>query len=212
MSLTRLPGEPPAPTPGNDSHRQMSDDGRLIQRLQTGDLDALGLLYDRHRLPVFRTALAITHDQDAAEDILQEVFLRLHTYVHRVDTSLPLSPWLYRITVNLSYTYVTRRNKWRVPLEDFVDQLIGPAKYNPEPVIERHDDIRLMQKAIDTLAFSQRVVIVLYYLNDLSLQEIAEILGVPVGTVKSRLHYGRENLRKHLEGEAKAAEVQYEFT
>jgi RNA polymerase sigma-70 factor (ECF subfamily) len=212
MRLTRPSGEPPAPLPGNDSHRQMSDDGRLIQRLQSGDLDALGQLYDRHRLPVFRTALAITHDQDAAEDILQEVFLRLHTYVHRVDTSLPLSPWLYRITVNLSYTYVTRRNKWRVPLEDFVDQLIGPAKYSPEPVVERHDDIRLMQKAIDTLAFSQRVVIVLYYLNDLSLQEIAEILGVPVGTVKSRLHYGRENLRKHLEGEAKAQEVQYEFT
>ena len=214
MTLTGKTGEPPASVPGNDSHRHppLSDDGRLIQRLQIGDLEALGQLYDRHRLPVFRTALAITHDQDAAEDILQEVFLRLHTYVHRVDTSLPLSPWLYRITVNLSYTYVTRRNKWRVPLEDFVDQLIGPAKYSHEPVIERHDDIRVMQKAIDTLPFSQRVVIVLYYLNDLSLQEIAEILGVPVGTVKSRLHYGRENLRKQLEDKTTTTEVQYEFT
>lgn len=190
----------------------MSDDARLILRLQSGDLEALGQLYDRHRLPVFRTALAITHDQDAAEDILQEVFLRLHQYVHRVDTSLPLSPWLYRITVNLSYTYVTRRNKWRVPLEDFVDQLIGPAKFSPEPEAERHDDLRLMQKAIDTLPFSQRVVIVLYYLNDLSLQEIGDILGVPVGTVKSRLHYGRENLRRQLEGPGQTAEVQYEFT
>src|SRR5262245_764302 len=106
MSLTGQTGEPRASETGSDSHRQsqISDDGRLVQRLQSGDLDALGQLYDRHRLPVFRTALAITHDQDAAEDILQEVFLRLHTYVHRVDTSLPLSPWLYRITVNLSYT------------------------------------------------------------------------------------------------------------
>jgi RNA polymerase sigma-70 factor (ECF subfamily) len=190
----------------------MSDDARLILRLQAGDLESLGQLYDRHRLPVFRTALAITHDQDAAEDILQEVFLRLHQYVHRVDTSLPLSPWLYRITVNLSYTYVTRRNKWRVPLEDFVDQLIGPAKYSPEPEAERHDELRLMQKAIDTLPFSQRVVIVLYYLNDLSLQEIADILGVPVGTVKSRLHYGRESLRRQLDGTAQTREVQYEFT
>lgn len=190
----------------------MSDDARLILKLQSGDLEALGLLYDRHRLPVYRTALAITHDQDAAEDILQEVFLRLHTYVHRVDTSLPLSPWLYRITVNLSYTYVTRRNKWRVPLEDFVDQLIGPARYSPEPEAERHDDLRVMQRAIDTLPFSQRVVIVLYYLNDLSLQEISEILAVPVGTVKSRLHYGRENLRRELDGKAQAPEVQYEFT
>ncbi len=212
MSRTGDRREPPASAPGIDTQVHMGDDARLIQRLQSGDLDALGQLYDRHRLPVFRTALAITHDQDAAEDILQEVFLRLHTYVHRVDTALPLSPWLYRITVNLSYTYVTRRNRWRVPLEDFVDQLIGPAKYSPEPVAERHDDIRLMQKAIDTLPFSQRVVVVLYYLNDLSLQEISEILAVPVGTVKSRLHYGRENLRRQLDSQQTTAEVQYEFT
>jgi RNA polymerase sigma-70 factor, ECF subfamily len=190
----------------------MSDDARLIQRLQSGDLEALGLLYDRHRMPVFRTALAITHDQAAAEDILQEVFLRLHTYVHRVDTSLPLAPWLYRITVNLSYTWITRRNKWRAPLEDFVDQLMGPAKYSPEPMAERRDDIRLMQKAIDSLPVNQRIVIVLYYLNDLSLQEIAAIISVPIGTVKSRLHYGRENLRRHLEGTTQIPEVQYEFT
>jgi RNA polymerase sigma-70 factor (ECF subfamily) len=197
---------------GSVTKSSMNDDARLILKLQSGDLEALGLLYDRHRLPVFRTALAITHDQDAAEDILQECFLRLHTYVHRVDTSLPLSPWLYRITVNLSYTWVTRRNKWRAPLEDFVDQLIGPAKYNPEPEAERRDEMRLMQRAIDSLPFSQRVVVVLYYLNDLSLQEISDILGVPVGTVKSRLHYGRENMRRQMEGTAQSAEVQYEFT
>ena len=146
-----------------------------------------------------------------AEDILQDCFLRLHTYVHRVDTSLPLAPWLYRITVNLSYTWVTRRNKWRAPLEDFVDQLVGPAKYSPEPEAERRDEMRSMQHAIDALPFSQRVVIVLYYLNELSLQEIAEILSVPVGTIKSRLHYGRENLRRQLQGTG-APEVQYEFT
>ena len=69
-----------------------------------------------------------------------------------------------------------------------------------------------MQRAIDALAFSQRVVIVLYYLNNLNLQEIADILNCPVGTVKSRLHYGRENLRELLDDDAQAPEVQYEFT
>ncbi len=190
----------------------MSEDAQLIQRLQAGDLEALGALYDRHRLTVYRTALAITRDSDAAEDILQEAFLRLHTYVDRVDTCLPLAPWLYRITVNLSYTWVTRRNRWGAPLEDFIEQLIGPVKYHPEPVAERNEELRVVQKAIDALAFSQRVVIVLYYLNDLSLQEIADILGCPVGTVKSRLHYGRENLRRLLSESAPASEVQYEFT
>jgi RNA polymerase sigma-70 factor (ECF subfamily) len=77
---------------------------------------------------------------------------------------------------------------------------------------EHHDDVRHMQKAIDGLPINQRVVIVLYYLNDLSLQEIADILSVPVGTVKSRLHYGRENLRRQLDAGGPTGEVQYEFT
>jgi RNA polymerase sigma-70 factor (ECF subfamily) len=190
----------------------MSQDAQLVTRLQTGDLEALGHLYDLHRMPVYRTALAITRDPDAAEDILQEVFLRLHKYAHRVDTSLPLAPWLYRIAVNLSYTWVTRRNRWRAPLEDFIDKLVGPTQYNPEPMAEQNDTVRQMQRAIDTLPINQRVVVVLYYLNDLNLQEIADILECPVGTVKSRLHYGRDNLRQVLQGNARALEILYEFT
>lgn len=184
----------------------------LVLKMQAGDLEALGQLYDMYRLPVYRTALAITRDPDAAEDILQEAFLRLHTYAHRINPALPLAPWLYRIAVNLSYTWVTRRNRWRAPLEDFIDSLIGPAKENPEPMAEQNDATRHMQAAIATLPINQRVVVVLYYLNELSLQEIADILECPTGTVKSRLHYGRENLRKVLDGAHPALEVSYEFT
>lgn len=184
----------------------------LVLKMQAGDLDALGELYDLYRLPVYRTALGITRDPDAADDILQEAFLRLHTYAHRINPALPLAPWLYRIAVNLSYTWVTRRNRWRAPLEDFIDSLIGPTKDNPEPVAEQNDTVRQMQTAIATLPLNQRVVVVLYYLNELSLQEIADILECPTGTVKSRLHYGRENLRKVLEGAHPALEANYEFT
>src|SRR5260221_3234402 len=133
---------------GSVTKSSMNDDARLILKLQSGDLEALGLLYDRHRLPVFRTALAITHDQDAAEDILQECFLRLHTYVHRVDTSLPLSPWLYRITLNLSTTWVTRRNKWRAALEEFFDQLIRPAKNKTQPRAARREEKRQRPRGV----------------------------------------------------------------
>lgn len=196
----------------------MSQDATLVNRLKAGDLDALGVLYDMYHQRVFHTALAITRDPAAAEDILQDAFLRLHTYIDRVDTSFPLMPWLYRITVNLSYTWVTRRNRWSAPLEDFVERLVGPMTHHPEPEAERREELRLMQKAIESLAFSQRAVVVLHYLNDLSLQEIATILDCPVGTVKSRLHYGRENLRAYLERGDSASETPplgvplYEFT
>lgn len=186
-------------------------DAPLILRLQAGDLDALGELYDRYRLVVYRTALAILRDPDVAEDILQEVFLRLHTYAASVKPELPLAPWLYRVTINLSYTWFSRR-RWLAPLDEFLEKLIGPAKHHPEPAAEQHDDRATMQRAIDGLPFNQRVVVILHYLNDLSLLEIAEILKCPVGTVKSRLYYARENLRQQLEGTALSPEMAYEFT
>ncbi|HJW84809.1 MAG TPA: sigma factor, partial [Anaerolineae bacterium] len=70
------------------------EDGQLILRLRTGDLSALGALYDTHRLQVFHTALAVTRDRQAAEDLLQECFLKLHRHADRIDPALPLAPWL----------------------------------------------------------------------------------------------------------------------
>src|SRR5512135_3924319 len=107
-------------------------DRDLIRRLCDGDLSALGTLYDRYRLLVFHAALAITHDRQSAEDILQECFLKVNTYARRIDTSLPLEPWLYRVTVNLAYTWVTRRSKWLTSIEDMIDRLVAPARTNSE--------------------------------------------------------------------------------
>lgn len=176
---------------------QLSDQ-ELVLQLQNGSLEALGILYDRYRLMVHRTALVITGDQDAANDLLQDVFLRLHRFASRIDVQRPLQPWLYRITANLSYTWVKRDRRWLRPLENLADWIGNTSQNQTYDAVEQMDDWARVQKAITGLPISQRVVVVLYYLNDLPLQEIADILDVPVGTVKSRLHYGREALKKKL--------------
>ena len=93
-------------------------DHDLILKIQDGSLDALGVIYDRHRRLVYRTALAICNDPEAAADLLQDVFLRLHRFADRVDPERPLEPWLYRVTANQSYTWVKRRQRWTHPLEE----------------------------------------------------------------------------------------------
>jgi RNA polymerase sigma-70 factor (ECF subfamily) len=173
-------------------------DAELVTRLQGGDLDALGHLFDRYYAQIFRTAVAITHDDAVAEDITQDCFLRLHRYANRIDTRLPLAPWLYRVTVNLSYTWITRHKKRRVSLEAVVDYLMSPPRTTPDHAVEVAGIQAEVRRAISALNFNQRVVVVLHYLNGLSLEEIAEILECPVGTVKSRLYYARENLRHKL--------------
>lgn len=194
--------------------KQDTQDGLLISRVHQGDLRALGELYARYHSQVFRTALAITCNQEAAEDILQDVFLKLYRYADRIDTSLSLSPWLYRVTANLCYTYISRQRRWLTALEDVIENVVAaPARTCPERQVERDELQTIVQQAIDLLSPSQKVVIVLHYLADLSLKEISYILEVPEGTVKSRLHYGRKNLRRRLENNrALFPEVSYEFT
>jgi RNA polymerase sigma-70 factor (ECF subfamily) len=199
--------------PGTEKVEPISD-SQLIVNLQGGSLEALGILYDRHRRLVFRTAIAITGDSEAASDLLQDVFLRLHRFAAHVDPCRPLEPWLYRMTTNLSYTWVKRRKRWLRPVEDVADWLAGNHKDTPAHQVEMDDSWRQVKQAIISLPLSHRGVVVLYYVNDLSLQEISEILEIPVGTVKSRLHYGREALKHNLglmAGEI-IPELQYEFT
>lgn len=192
----------------------MTEDSVLIQRLQNQDLDALGSLYDRHKRLVYRTALAITGDPEAAADLLQDVFLRLFRFVDSVDPDRPLEPWLYRMTANLAYTWIKRRQRWGISWEDLAEKFTIGRRPSPLAVVEAQDEWQQVRQAVLSLPFSQRVVVVMYYINDLSLQEIAEILNIPEGTVKSRLHYGRRALRDHL---AKlqggfVPDLQYEFT
>ncbi|MBL8164832.1 MAG: sigma-70 family RNA polymerase sigma factor [Anaerolineae bacterium] len=173
-------------------------DAALIERVRTNDLEALGALFDRYYAHVFRAAVAITQDGAVAEDIAQDCFLKVHRYANRIDTSLPLAPWLYRVTVNLSYTWISRQKRRRVSLEMVVDRLISPAWLSPDHIAEHTEIQEQVRAAIADLNFNQRVVIVLHYLSGLNLEEIAEILDCPVGTVKSRLYYARENLRGRL--------------
>jgi RNA polymerase sigma-70 factor, ECF subfamily len=173
-------------------------DRDLILELQKGSLEALGVLYDRYQHMVFRTALVITNDKPAAEDLLQGVFLRLHRFADHIDSQRPIEPWLYRMTANLSYTWVKRSRRWFHPLEELAEWLVGADRNSLQQQVEQNDDWHHVQQAVASLPLPQRVVVVLYYLNDLSLKEISEILEVPEGTVKSRLHYGRQMLKKKL--------------
>jgi len=187
-------------------------DGDRIIRLREGDLDALGELYEQYKASIFRTALAITRDRGAAEDILQESFLRLFTHAEQIRTEVPVGPWLYRVAVNLSYTWAKRRQRWCRPLSVVLDRLAAPLHLLPERLVESLEVRESVQQAIARLPLGHRAVVVLFYLEELSLSEIAEVLEVPEGTVKSRLHYARKSLKEMLSDRKAASGVAYEFT
>ncbi|MDY7080172.1 MAG: RNA polymerase sigma factor [Chloroflexota bacterium] len=189
-------------------------DGCLVVRIRDGDIDALGELYERYKTTVYRTALAVTRDEGASEDILQEAFLRVYTYAHSIDETVPLGPWLYRVTVNLAYSWTSRVKRWLNTLQDVFDHWTSSTQWYPEAMAEEQEWQQILQQAIDALPPRHRVVVILHYLEGLSLKEIAYVIDVPEGTVKSRLHYARESLRGIIsEREHRLVpEVAYDFT
>jgi RNA polymerase sigma-70 factor (ECF subfamily) len=147
---------------------------------------------------VYRTALAITGDPETAADLLQDVFIRLHRFAHRVDPHRPLKPWLYRVTANMAYTWIKQRHRWLRFLQEMAARLPRETRASPHQQAEQNEEWKEVQRALNAISPEKRVVVVMYYINDLTTKEIAEVLDLPVGTVKSRLHYGRQALKKHL--------------
>lgn len=185
----------------------------LIARAKAGNLVAFEALYEMHKTSIYRTALAITNDRSIAEEILQDTFLRAFKHLERVHEGVSLSPWLYRIAVNLAYDWTVKHKRWLATLNHIIDRWVIPTASLPERSAEERELQELLYEAINRLEFKQRAALVLFYLQDFSLLEIAEIMECPVGTVKSRLHYARENLRRELLADKRLpGGLVYEFT
>lgn len=190
----------------------MNLDAELVCRIRGGDAQAFALLYDRYKRRLFRTALAITDDQGAAEEILQDCFLKAYRSLPRVDCSAPLGPWLHRIVVNLSYNWVVKRRPWFISVEEMIDRLVSGPQLSPEHAYERKELHRRLHEAIKSLSMHHRLVVILFYLQGFSLTEIAYILECPVGTVKSRLHHARKILERKLTEEMGAPREAYDLS
>lgn len=181
----------------------MLDDGELVARIREGDLDAFETLYRRYKDELYRTAFAITRDRGAAEELLQDCFLRAYDHMDRVDGYASLRPWLHRIVVNLSYNWAAKRRLRLISIEDVFDRLLMVPRTSPERAFEREELLQVVDEALRSLSMCQRVVVVLFYLQGFSLAEIAYVLDCPVGTVKSRLHNARRVLRQELMADAR---------
>lgn len=188
----------------------MSEDANLVSRIQGGDLQAFEALYHKYQRQLYHTALAISGDSGAAQEILQDTFVRAYGAMDRVDASISLAPWLHRIAINLSYNWTNRHRHWPLDIDLWVDRLIAGPGVSPEREVEGGELRAVVQEALASLGSKQRAVIVLFYLQGFSLAEIAYVLDCPVGTVKSRLHYACKALRQRLIRDSRlAGEVVY---
>ncbi|HSN53923.1 MAG TPA: sigma-70 family RNA polymerase sigma factor [Candidatus Sulfomarinibacteraceae bacterium] len=162
----------------------------LVAACLRGDLLAFDELVERYETPLFNAAYRITGSIDDAMDATQTAFVRAFEKLHTFNPDYRFFSWIYRIVINQSLNLVGRRRD-----ESALDHELPAAAGDPEAALDDSERARSLQAALLELGPEQRLVILLKHLEGFSYQEISELLGIPVKTVKSRLFTARQRLR-----------------
>ncbi|HZF40411.1 MAG TPA: sigma-70 family RNA polymerase sigma factor [Blastocatellia bacterium] len=162
----------------------------LALRAQAGDREAFDRIFRLLQEPLYRYIFSLVGARALAEDILQEVFILIYRKIRWLREPELLRPWSYRIATREAFKHLKRERRWSDKTEDesVLLDLPAPARDDLAP--------ELVAQLVAKLSPASRAVIALHYLHDMPLAEIAEVMGVAVGTVKSRLAYGLDLMRR----------------
>lgn len=194
---------------GSDKASLRAEEQALLERCKNGDIRAFDELVQRFQKRVFNFAYGIAGNQDDASDITQEAFVRVFNSIQTFRGDANFTTWIYRIVTNV---YLDERKKSKshrlVSLDDFIDldensvsRQIEDELPQPDEVAESKERNLAVRRAVNSLPDYQRIIVTLYHLHDRSYEEIAEILHLPIGTVKSRLNRARLALAEKLKTE-----------
>lgn len=168
-----------------------------VRKARDGDKDAFGRLVDVFHMRVFRVAYGIVGRKEDAEDITQDTFIKAYKAIASLKSAGNFYSWLLRIGVNTSLNYKkSLGRRFLVALEDIAEP-IDPVD-TPDAVVERREDNRRINAVLAELSPEHRAVLALREFGGFSYEEIANVLSIPLGTVKSRMNHGRDRLRQLL--------------
>lgn len=182
------------------------DDAAIVATVLNGDVEAFSVIVSRYEKRVFNLAYRYTGDRQEAEDLSQEIFLRIFRALKTFRGDALFSTWLYRVATNVCLDALRRKKNRPEPVleqplatesGDVEKELVSPD-LGPDHQVEMAESLEIIRKEIAQLQEPFRTAIILRDLQDLSYEEIAEVLNVSQGTVKSRLHRARAMLRKRL--------------
>lgn len=174
------------------------DKTALIEQCKKGDRGAYHILYEAHAAKALRTVYLLVGNKNIAEDIVQEAFIQCFQNIGALKKADAFEAWFYRLLTRISFRMGSRES--RISTSDSADceQIvnIGAAACDePLQMLQLNETRKEVRQALDNLSLPVRTVIVLHYFNDMSIKDIAKVLGCFEGTVKSRLHNGRKQLR-----------------
>jgi RNA polymerase sigma-70 factor (ECF subfamily) len=169
-----------------------------IQAARAGDPEAWDTLFRRYQLPLYTYVFELVHDEQASLDIVQETFIGAARHIAQLRDNTRFGSWLFGIAHQKCLQRWRRTRIEPVPIESLADALPDDEPLPSEWLIRQEDQDRFW-KGLNRLSAPHRAVLLLHFIEDFSLEEIAAITGAELGTVKSRLHYAKKALRILLE-------------
>ncbi|MDQ6826110.1 MAG: sigma-70 family RNA polymerase sigma factor [Candidatus Eremiobacteraeota bacterium] len=178
------------------AHLRRVEDSDLVQAALSGKVEAFGELVERYERAVYNLCLRTLRDAEEGKDATQEAFLKAFRALRTFRQGAKFSTWIFSIAYHGCCDRLARRKRFSTDeLPERADPAPGPAL-----VAEAHEDARTLRAAIDALPEKYRAVITLFHLQGKQYEEIAAVLDLPVGTVKTHLFRAKEQLRKLLSG------------
>jgi len=172
----------------------LSTDHQLMLAARDGDIEKLGILFERHHKHLYNFFLRQTLNQQISEDLVQEVFFRLLKYRHTYQGQGKFTTWLFQIARNARIDFLKKYGRKTEPIE-VVEQLANDDA-NPEENVAQDSDIMLMRTALAKLSPDKREVLILSRFQNMRYRQIAQILGCRVGTIKARVFRALKDLTK----------------
>jgi len=178
------------------SVNQATSDEDLIARIAKGDRLAMQVLYARHHVRVYRFALRLVKNEATAEDLISEVFLDVWRQAGRFEGRSAVTTWVLAITRFKALSAL--RKKQDAELDDEAAAAIEDTSDDPEVAMQKKDTGAILRKCMDALSADHREIIDLVYYHEKSVEEVAQIVGIPENTVKTRMFYARKKLAELL--------------
>ena len=177
--------------------KAFAKDGEIIEAVAAGDDQAFATLYNRYSARVYNTAISYTKNAEEAEEITQDVFVKIYRNAANFRSQASLSTWIYRIVVNTALNHLKKKNRFTL-FRSSLSNTQNVDFEHPGVLMEHKENAALLYKAIDCLPDSQKTAFILSYIEELPRQEVADIMETSLKAVESLLQRAKKNMRSEL--------------
>lgn len=177
----------------------MEQEQLWIQQVLAGDKQAYANIINKYKNQLYATILRMTKNPQDAQDLVQDAFIKVYRNLDKYDGSGSFAGWLYRIAINHCMDEFRKKSHTTIQLE--IDETKAVNREHPEVIFLKKEKSRQLERLISTLPEDERLIILLRYVNEISYEEIGEVMDVPLSTVRNKLHRAKIKMRETVRRE-----------